>query len=400
MCRVSSAGGLTQRKIKSLRPRAGAQYVVWDGVLPGFGVRVGQEARTYILKYRLTTGRVRWATLGRVGDVPLTKARKRARRYVGVVADGGDPLRVKDDARNAPTFGDVADRFLAEHVAARRKPATQRLYKLAIDGHLRPRFGPAPIVDLCTADLLKVQHRLRATPYMANRVIAVASKLMNWAAQHDYRDPHTNPCDGIEKFKEDARARYLSPAELLRLGAALRVAVRYGSLSPAAIAALRLLLFTGARVGEILSLRWREVDLAGGALHLADSKTGAKTILLNAPAIDVLRAWPRVVGSRYVFPGEGRGKRKGQHRVSLVDAWAWIRKRARLHDVRVHDLRHSFASIGVSNGQTLPVIGALLGHSQAATTQRYAHLMADPLRAASAATGATIAAALERRRRA
>lgn len=397
---MPATGHLTQRRIEALKPRAGARYVVWDGAIPGFGVRVGEGKRTYVLKYRLVSGRTRWATLDRVGVVPLEKVRKRARRYLGVVADGGDPLRLKDGARDAPTFGAVADRFLEEHVDARRKPATLRLYKLAIDGHLRPRLAAMPIADVQATDILRLHHRLRATPYLANRMVAVASKLFNWAAQHGYRDPHTNPCDGLEKFPETPRARYLSPAELLRLGAALRVAVRYKAISPAAIAAIRLLLFTGARVNEILSLRWSEVDLSGGALHLADSKTGAKTIVLNAPAIEVLRAWPTFAGSAYVFPGEGRGKRKGKHRVSLADPWAWVRKRARLRNVRPHDMRHSFASVGISNGQTLSVVGALLGHTQAATTQRYAHLMDDPLRAASAATGATIAAALERRPRA
>ncbi|MBA3638654.1 MAG: site-specific integrase [Acidobacteriota bacterium] len=274
-----------------------------------------------------------------------------------------------------------------------------RLYKLAIDGHLRPRLATVAIEDVSSAEIIRLHHGLRATPYMANRVLAVASKLMNWAAQHGYRGAHSNPCDGVEKFPEAARSRYLTPSELLRLGAALRIAARYETISPAAIAALKLLLLTGARVSEILSLRWAEVDLAGGALRLSDSKTGAKTIVLNEPALDVLRGWPHYARSPYVFPGEGRGERKGLHRVSLADPWAWMKKRARLRDVRVHDLRHSFASVSVSNGQTLPMIGALLGHSQPATTQRYAHLMDDPLRAASAATGATIATALERRAR-
>ncbi len=391
---------LTQRRIDTLSPRAGRQFVVWDRTLPGFGLRVSPHGtKAFIVKYRLASGRVRWETLDRVGVITLATARKRAQRSIGIVSDGGDPLRQKDRTRHAPTLGHVADRFLDEHVEARRKPATQRLYKLAINGHLRPRLGTMPVADVSSADLVRLHQRLHATPYLANRVLAVTSKLMNWAAQHGYRDPHTNPCEGVEKFPEAARARYLTPAELMRLGAALRVGARYESISPAAIAAIRLLLFTGARVGEILSLRRSEVDLTRGALHLGDSKTGAKTIVLNAPAIAVLRAWPVFAGSRYVFPGEGRGTNKGQHRVSLADPWAWLRKRARLRRVRVHDLRHSFASVGVSNGLTLPIIGALLGHSQAATTQRYAHLMDDPLRAASAATGATIAAALDRRPR-
>ena len=177
----------------------------------------------------------------------------------------------------------------------------------------------------------------------------------------------------------------------------LRIAERYDSIPPSAITVIRLLLLTGARVGEILSLRWSDVDLAAGALRLPDSKSGRKTVLLPAPAVEILQVWPRFVGSPFVFPGEGHGVRKGQHRVSLADPWAWVRRRARLADVRLHDLRHSFASVAVSHGETLPVIGALLGHSQPATTQRYAHLMDDPLRAASDATAATIATALARR---
>ena len=397
---MPSVARLTQRRIDAIRPDAGARYVLWDASLPGFGVRVGQGTKTYVLKYRLASGRVRWATLERVGVITLDEARKRARKHLGVLADGHDPLRHLDAARGALTFSEVATRFLEQHVEARRKDTTLRLYRLAIDGHLRPRLGPVSITDVSPADILRVHQQLRATPYMANRVLAVASKLMNWAEQHNYRPAHTNPCEGVEKFPEKARKRYLSVAELKRVGAALRVAERYDSVSPAAIAAIRLLLFTGARVNEILSLRWTHVDLSNASLHLSDSKTGAKTILLNPPAQRVLEGRPKFAKSPYVFPGEGKGKRKGQHRVSLSDPWAWVRKRARLPDVRIHDLRHSFASVGVSHGQTLTMVGALLGHKQAATTQRYAHLMDDPLRAASNETGAVIATALERRARA
>lgn len=390
---------LTKTKIDELQPEPGTQYVKWDHVLPGFGVRVSPGgAKSYILKYRLDTGRVRWKTIARVGVVTVEEARKRARRDLGLVADDGDPLRARDAAREAATFADVADEFLEDHVEARRKPATQRLYRLAVDGHLRPRLGATPIVEITTADVVKLHHRLRGTPYLANRVLAVCSKLMAWAEQQRYRPAGMNPCRGIEKYREDARQRYLTPNELKRVGAALRVAERRQALTPSSILAIRLLLFTGARVSEVLGLRWSEVDLEAGALRLADSKTGRKVILLNAPARDLLAVWPRWASSPYVFPGEGRGKRKGVHRVNLTDAWGWVRRRAKIPDVRLHDLRHSFASIAVSNGQTLPIVGALLGHTQAQTTQRYAHLMADPLRAASEATAATIAAALTTKR--
>ena len=393
---------LTERRIADL-DLPDQRYVVWDETLPGFGLRLSPEGtRTFVLKSRLPSGRVRWKTLGRYGTVALEKARRQAKRDIGIVADGGDPLQQKDRARDAPTLGAVADRFLEDHVEARRKPATLRLYRLVIDGHLRPRLGAMAIGEIGPEDLLKLHHRLRATPYMANRVLAVTSKLMNWAATAGYRGqgPHANPCEAIEKFKERPRKRYLTPEELTRVGAALRIAERRQAMSPAAIAAMRLLLLTGARVSEILSLEWRFVDLKNGVLNLPESKTGAKAVLLNAPAVDILRAWPRHVGSPYVFPGEGRGdRRKGAHRVNLTDAWAWVRRRAKIPDVRLHDLRHSYASVAVSNGHTLPIIGALLGHTQAQTTHRYAHLMDNPLRAASEATGSSIAASLNRSKR-
>ena len=395
---MQSAGRLKQRTIEALRPRPGPQYVAWDGELRGFGVRVSPAGtKAFIVKYRLATGRVRWATLDRVGVIPLDQARRRARQLLGVVAGGDDPLERQDVDREAPTVAAVADCFVREHVEARRKPSTGRLYRLALDAHIRPAFGPLAIADLRRADVLRLHHRLRATPYLANRVLAVLSKLLNWAEDAGYWPGGSNPCRGVEKYPEPARQRYLSPAELKRLGAALRIAERYDAISPSAITAIRLLLLTGARVGEVLSLRWAEVDLAGGALHLPDSKTGRKTILLSAPAVDVLTRWPRFATSPFVFPGEGHGASNGPHRVSLAAPWAWVRRRARLADVRLHDLRHSFASVAVSNGHTLPVIGALLGHTQAATTHRYAHLMDDPLRAASDATAASIQAALGRR---
>jgi integrase len=395
---LSSRARLTQRRIADLSLGNRKRFVAWDGQIPGFGVRVSKSAKTFVLKYRLPSGRTRWATLARVGVITLDQARARARAYLGVVAAGEDPLRRKDVARDAPTLVQVAERFMKEHVAARRKPSTERLYRLAIDRHIGPALGAIPVGDLTQADVMRLHHQLRATPIMANRVLAVLSKLTNWAEQQGYPASRSNPCRAVEKYREQARRRYLTPEEMKRLGAALRIAERWHSVSPTAVTAIRLLLLTGARVSEILSLRWCEVELTSATINLSDSKTGRKTIVLSAPAVDILDAWPRFAGSPYVFPGEGRGEKKGRHRVDLKDAWAWIRVRARLADVRLHDLRHSFASVAVSRGHTLPVIGALLGHTQAATTQRYAHLMDDPLRAASNATAAAIAAGLASRR--
>lgn len=375
--------------------------MVWDSELRGFGVRVSPAgSKAFTLKYRTKAGRVRWATIGRVGVLSLDQARDRAKELLGDVAKGSDPLRQNDNARGAPTLATVAGRFLEQHVAARRKPSTERLYRLAIDGHLRPILGAVPIAELTPADVVRVHHRLRATPYMANRVLAVCSKLMAWAEQQGYRAPGANPCRGVEKYPEQSRQRYLTAAELKKLGAAMRVAERRAALSPSSLAIIRLLLLTGARVSEISSLQRSFVDLKAGVLKLPDSKTGRKTILLSKPAIEIIEGCPTFAGSPYVFPGEGRGENKGNHRVSLADAWLWLRTRAKIKDARLHDCRHSFASVAVStHKQTLPIIGALLGHSQPATTARYAHLQSDPLRAASDATAGTIATALSRRPR-
>jgi integrase len=323
---LASAAHLTQRTLTSLRPAA-ARYVLWDSSLPGFGIRVStQGSKTFVLKYRLASGRVRWKTLGRVEQLSLEEARKRARRDTGLVADNKDPLRAIDAARDAVTFDAAADRFLEEHVEARRKSSTLRLYRQVIESYLRPRLGTTPITSITTEDLLRVHHALRRVPYAANRTIAVASALFNWAASAGLRGvgPHANPCDDVPKYRERSRQRYLTPEEFKRVGCALRVAEQCKRLSPSTILAIRLLLLTGARVNEILSLEWRAVNIAAGVLRLNESKTGAKTILLGAPAVDLLKEWPRWAKSEFVFPGEGRGEKKGQHKVNLKDGWGWV----------------------------------------------------------------------------
>jgi integrase len=194
----------------------------------------------------------------------------------------------------------------------------------------------------------------------------------------------------VERYRERKVERFLSEDELGRLGRALAQADRDGTPSPASVAAIRLLVLTGMRLGEVLTLRWENVDLKRSLIQLHDSKTGPKLIPLNAPAVEVLRGLDRR-GSPWVIPGS----RPGAHLVNLSKPWARIRAAARLEAMRLHDLRHSFASIGVGTGLGLPIIGKLLGHTQAATTQRYAHLADDPLRQASEAIGRRLSEALE-----
>ena len=201
------------------------------------------------------------------------------------------------------------------------------------------------------------------------------------------RPPGANPCRGLEKFKERKVERFLSAEELGRLGDALR---SY-ELSPYAVAAIKLLVFTGARLGEVLALRWDRINFERGEVRLEDSKTGAKTLHLPPPALEVILGLPRTEGNPYVIVGA----KAGAPLVNLEKPWQSIRKTAGLDDVRLHDLRHAFASIAASSGMGLPIIGKMLGHSQAATTARYAHLASDPVKAAAATVAGKIAAAMK-----
>jgi integrase len=247
------------------------------------------------------------------------------------------------------------------------------------------------IGDLKRLDIARLHHELSDKPYQANRVLAFLSAFFNWAEKHGLRPDGSNPCRHVEKYREGRRERFLSQAELGRLGDALREAEKDKTCSPWVIAAIRLLSFTGARRNEILTLRWEHVSEEHECLMLPDSKTGRKAIHLNAPALALLQTIPRIEGNAYVICGE----KPGRHLVNLEKPWRRIRTAAQLDDVRLHDLRHSFASVAASGGQSLVVIGKMLGHSQPATTARYAHLADDPVKAASDAVGRHIAAAME-----
>jgi len=237
----------------------------------------------------------------------------------------------------------------------------------------------------------RLHHSLRETPYQANLALALLSKMFNLAERWGLRPDGSNPGRHVERFKEHKRERFLSTAELACLGKVLTEAERYEVEPPGAIAAIRLLLFTGCRLSEILTLRWQEVDFERACLRLADSKTGAKVVHLNGPALEVLAGLEREEGNPYVILG---GK-PGAYLNDLEAPWQRIREGAGLPDVRLHDLRHSFASVGAGARLGLIMIGKLLGHTQAATTARYSHLDADPVKQASEVIGQRIAAALK-----
>jgi integrase len=315
--------------------------------LHGFGLKVTPAGRKiYLVQYQLggRKGRTRRVTIGRHGEVTPSYARGEAKRLLGEIAAGRDPAAERDKAKANKSVAVVLEQFMAEHVRPKLKPRTAREYERTARLYIVPPLGRRPIGELTRQDIAKLHHEFASTPYQANRTLALLSRFFNWAEGHGLRPDGSNPCRHVAKYREGRRERFLSQAELARLGDALREAESDKSATPWAIAAIRLLIFTGARLNEILTLRWEHVSEEHDCLMLPDSKTGRKAIHLNAPALALLQTVPRIEGNPYVICGE----KPGHHLVNLEKPWRRIRKVAKLEDVRLHDLRHSFASVAAS----------------------------------------------------
>jgi integrase len=383
---------LTKRTVDAAKAGARDEFV-WDDDQPGFGLKVTPRGRkVFLLQYRIggRAGRTRRITLGTLGHLTPDQAREDAKHLLREVGAGNDPATERAKQKGELSFGEMLERFLSEHVKTKLRPRTHEEYARIAKLHVPSSLKGRQVSAIERADLARLHHGMADRPYQANRTVAMLSKAFAWAEKHGLRSAGENPCRFIEKYREDKRERFLSPQELSRLGAAL-----LNNQNVYAVAAVRLLLFTGARLSEILTLRWSAVDLAAGTARLSESKTGPKTIYFSAPALEVLAQLPREAGNPFVICGD----RAGSHLVNLQKPWRAIRGEAGLDDVRLHDLRHTFASVGAAGGASLPMIGALLGHSQPQTTDRYAHLASDPLRAASDAIARRIAASLEDVRR-
>ena len=374
MARITkkAAGALTARQ---------REYMLWDDDIKGFGVRVHPSGRkVYLVKYR-HYGRVVKRTIGPHGTISPAAARALAAEIVTAAKTGRDlmgrvlPLQADD----AATMHDLAKQFLEEYVPAHCKPSTAHSYAIAVRQHVLRRLGNRRVGDVTRGDVAALHHRMRRTPYAANRTIGILSAMFTAAELWGLRPQGSNPCRYVKRFRERTRERFLSDAEYRRLGAVLREAERTGAVAASAIAAIRLLMLTGCRLSEIMTLRWDQVVLEAGELRLPDSKTGAKVVHLGEPAVAVLRGIVHKEDNPWVITG----RRPGSRLASLHFPWGRIRKQAGLEDVRLHDLRHSFASGGLLVGEGLPMIGKLLGHSQVQTTARYAHLADDPVKAAA-----------------
>ena len=289
-----------------------------------------------------------------------------------------------------PTVAEFAEQWLSEHVELKLKPSTAQGYRSTLKCTVLPAIGNVLVSSFDDEHIEKMHRRAKAMPYAANRALAIVSKMMNMAERKKLRPPNSNPVKNVTRFREQKRECFLSSDDLQQLGAALNNPVVRARHSIYALAAIALLLLTGMRRNEVLRLEWSEIDFERGLLLLADSKTGKKPVLLTEPAVRLILGLPRS-DDRWVFPG---GK-SGQPLQDIKKAWASVCKAAGLKRVRLHDLRHTYASVTAGNGASLPMIGRLLGHSQPSTTQRYVHLVADPLRAVAERTTSAIASALD-----
>ncbi|MDE2915048.1 MAG: tyrosine-type recombinase/integrase [Paracoccaceae bacterium] len=371
---------LTKRSVEAL-PAAARETVYWDRDLAGFGVRVYPSGTKVYMVHTRAKGKSRRVTIGRHGLWNAEDARSEAGRLIAEIKGGGAPVRPGADAAsvNGPTIAQLAENYLTGHVVVHCKPATAQLVRLALEKYLLPEFGKLRLGEITPDRVASLHYRLHERPLMANHVVDLLSRLYNRAAASDDPPAAANPCRFIKKYPSKSRERFLTEQEFERLGAALDELAGSGRISASARTALRLLMLTGCRRSEILTLRWDDIDLEHDEIRLRDAKTGAREVPLSPAARELLVDLPRTPGNPWVIPGS----LPGRHLVNLNAAWKVVCEKAKLHDVRVHDLRHSFASRALARGHGLTMIGRLLGHRQPQTTARYAHLSQHSVKSAA-----------------
>lgn len=390
---------ITKRLVDTIPPSS----TIWDSEVRGFGLRCQVNERIYVLKCTIKKQR-HFVTIGKHGS-PWTveSARAEARRIQYALHRGEN-----SSATQIVTVADLCDRYSKEY-APRKKPSSRKSDAGLIENHVRPLLGRKSVRTVTRRDIedlhnaihrgktapldpkaKQMQQRggqpVRGGPGVANRCLTLLSKLFNLAEEWGIRPDNSNPVRHVKHFPEKGRERFLRPDEIGRLGAVLAASEE----NTFALAAIRLLILTGARLGEILTLRWEWVDLERGLLQLPDSKTGKKVVHLSQPAIAIFRSLPRLTNNQHVIVGA----RTGGRLVNLQKPWKRICNAAALTEVRLHDLRHTFASFAVGGGLSLPIIGALLSHGSTQTTERYAHFQRDQIHEAGELVGETLGALL------
>jgi len=367
---------ITKRAIDNLIVPLKDKFL-WDDELKGFGLRLSPKGKkTFIVQYR-SNGRSQRIRIGHVGGITVHKARRDAQILLGEIAVGKSPAKAARKFRQSPTLGEVSERFINEHVKLKLKPSTQSDYLHNIRKYILPEFGTRKVAEIQYQDIHALHLKMKDIPTQANRTVSLLSKIFSLCERWGLRDGASNPSTQIERYKEKRRMRFLDKEELVRLWNTLESAEEKGMTSVYAVTAYKLLILTGCRLGEIRTLKWSYIR--GNRVEFPDTKTGYKRVPLNADAIKVLRQTPRLSDNEYVICGD----KPGQPIINLQKSWRRIRAASGLDDVRIHDLRHTFASHAVMGGTPLVIVSKLLGHSQISTTMRYAHLADEELAKAS-----------------
>ncbi|WP_353858487.1 tyrosine-type recombinase/integrase [Azospirillum formosense] len=381
---------LTKTLVDELQPPEKGQAFVWDSEVPGFAVRAtASGAKAWIVQMRVRGGKERRMTIGFCNKVPLDKARQEARKVLATADLGRDPAQERKEAREVkpdlnPTLTEFATRWLEEVAGRRNRAGTLKNRRLLLKNHILPVLGEKRITDIRRKDIEDMHHGIsKRFPVAANRAVSLCSAIFSTAERWGMLTE--NPANKIERNAEEGRERYLTPEEIARLQTALDQSQAQDSAD-----VVRLLLLTGARVGEVLAMQWEHVDLTVGLWVKPAATTKQKRIHrvpLSPAAVEVLAKRQSAQKAKqrkgelppWVFSGDGANG----HMTTIRTFWAAVCRRAGIEGVRVHDVRHTFASLLVSSGESLPVVGALLEHTQAKTTSRYAHLQDDALRIAT-----------------
>ena len=392
---------ITQRVVDRLKPVPGKDVWIFDDAIRGFHVRIdGAGWAAYGIAYTSpTSAKRRRMAIGTTAELTAAQARERAKALAAQIALGTDPLEAKQqhrrDAVAAETVTAFAERYMRQHCLPKKKPQSIANDRALLTNYILPAIGSLAMRDVGRADIITLHQSMADTPIYANRCLALLSKMFNLSELWGVRPDGTNPCRHVARNKERRRQTFLSSAQLARLGDVLAQVEREGIEPPSAVPALRLLLATGARRSEILTLKWDYVRLEERRIDLPDSKTGPKSIPLNSVAIGVLTDLQRARDPEDASPWVLPGRLPGKPLVGLPHSWERIRTRAGLAGVRLHDLRHTNASLAAASGQSLVMIGKLLGHTQPATTARYAHLHDDPVLEAAEAVGRKLEQAMQ-----
>lgn len=409
MAKIKITADAVAEVMKSAIPNRNTFY--YDEDITGFGFyRTPGDIGTFFAEFRpVAGGSKKRIKLGRVGVLKANEAREAARKVIASAALGKDLAKDRADERASVTVKTLVSDYIENYVAVKKKESSAEFYRYMLK-HIDRHLGTTKAVALTRIETQRAHSAIsKKSPTSANRAIKLISAAYGWGARGGYVPEGINPASGLDLNKESGRERFLSVDELQRLGDAMREAETVGfevnagnakhspkgqrvKMHPSVTGAIRLIMLTGCRLREILHLRWSELDLERGLAFLPDSKTGKKTLVLSAAAVAVLTALPRI--GVYVIAGESAGMPHEKPRADLKRPWAAICKRAKLDGLHVHDLRHSFASVGAWSGLGLPVIGRLLGHSDAKTTARYAHIADEAARRGADVIANQIAEAL------